>query len=294
MAIDRIEEEIMSEFPQATRVFIEPESLNQVYRQRRDRKLAYETYVKDKRLLERISEQVAENLRRDERAAEELKDRRMKRRAEIANSFNEMHPPEAAASAIESADGAKTKTAAPTRRKLFDEVPTIEGERVVLNRVVDTDADALRDLIENQLVQRYLPTHLFEKQFDDAGEAISHLYGDLFENGESLILAIRDKSSGELAGLAEFYGLRDQLHKVSVGYRLRERFWGRGFATEAARLMVGYLYGKTDIEIITASTMVKNEASANVLEKADFIRTARSVEEDWGFAEPTLVDKWFC
>ena len=79
-----------------------------------------------------------------------------------------------------------------------------------------------------------------------------------------------------------------------MGYRLRERFWGRGLATEAVRCMVGYLYGKTDIEIITASTMVENEASARVLEKADFIRTARGVEEDWGFDEPAIVDKWFC
>ncbi len=85
-----------------------------------------------------------------------------------------------------------------------------------------------------------------------------------------------------------------ELHKISVGYRLRERFWGQGLATEAARLMVGYLYGETDIEIITASTMVDNAASAHVLKKADFICTARGVEEDWGFGEPTIVDKWFC
>jgi ABC-type dipeptide/oligopeptide/nickel transport system permease component len=76
--------------------------------------------------------------------------------------------------------------------------------------------------------------------------------------------------------LAEFYGLRDNLHKVSIGYRLRERWWGKGLATETARLMVRYLYGETDIEIITASTMIENEASAHVLEKADFIRTARA------------------
>jgi len=118
-------------------------------------------------------------------------------------------------------------------------------------------------------------------------QAVEHLK-------ESLILAVRDKETGELAGLAEFYGLRVELHKVSIGCRLRECFWGRGFAAEAVLLMVGYLYGETDIEIITASTMVENEAAARALEKADFIRTARGVEEDWGFAEPTIVDKWFC
>lgn len=182
------------------------------------------------------------------------------------------------------------------RAKLFSEVPRVEGERVVLDRVADTnaDADALRDLIDNPRVQRFLPTYLFEKQRDDARETIRLLYGDLFTSKESLILAIREKETGELAGLAEFYGLRDSLHKVSMGYRLRERWWGCGLATETARLMVGYLYGETDIEIITASTMIENAASAHVLEKAGFIRTARNVEEDWGFPAPTLVDKWFC
>lgn len=181
-----------------------------------------------------------------------------------------------------------------TRRKLFSSVPYIEGANIVLDRVVDSDADALRDLIDNPQVQRCLPTYLFEKKRDDVHETIRLLYGDLFTNKESLILAIRMKDSGELAGLAEFYGLRDELHKVSVGYRLRECYWGRGLATEAAGLMVGYLYGHTDIEIVTASVMVDNPGSARVLEKCGFIRTARSVEEDWGFEEPAIVDKFFC
>ena len=180
-----------------------------------------------------------------------------------------------------------------TRKKLFSEIPSIEGESIVLDRVVDTDAEALGDLVGNQLVQRFEPAFLFEKQFDDAHEAIRHMYGEAFDNKESLILAVRMKETGELAGLAEFYGLRDRLHKVSVGCRLRESFWGQGLATEATRLMVGYLYDETDIEIITASTAVGNKASAHVLEKVDFIRTARGVEEDWGFDEPMLVDKRF-
>ena len=181
-----------------------------------------------------------------------------------------------------------------SRVKLFAAVPCLEGNHIVLDRVVDSDAAALRDLINNPNVQRYIPTYLFERQHDDVHATIQLLYGDLFESKESLILAIRAKDSGELAGLAEFYGLRDELHKVSVGYRLRECFWGRGFATEAASLMVDYLYGMTDIEIITASVMVENPASARVLEKCGFIRTARSVEEDWGFDEPVIVDKFFC
>ena len=180
------------------------------------------------------------------------------------------------------------------RKKLFDEIPRIEGERIVLDRITDADAEALEDLIRTDAIYTYEPTYLFEKQCADAHEAIRLLYGDLFKNKESLILGIRLKETGEVAGLAEFYGLREELHKVSVGGRLRKGFWGLGLATDTIRLMLSYLYGETDIQIVTASSMVENAASAHALEKCGFIRTARGVEEDWGFPEPTIVDKWFC
>lgn len=292
MAIDRIEEEVMSEYPQTTRIFVEPESLNMVYRQRRDRRLEFEAYEAEKRREEHLDEFVAETLQRNDDRVSEIKERRRKRREAIARAFNRTYYPEIASGTGASADA--PQEAQPVRKKLFSEIPRIEGERVVLDRVVDADADALRDLIGNPLVQRYEPQYLFEKQFDDPHEAIARMYGEVFENKESLILAIRKKETGELVGLAEFYGLRDDLHKISVGCRLRESFWGCGLATEVAKLQVGYLYGETDIEIITASTAIENTSSAHVLEKADFIRTARGIEEDWGFPEPTLVDKWFC
>ena len=186
------------------------------------------------------------------------------------------------------------RTLGETRAKLFDAVPCIEGERIVLDKVVESDADALRDLVDNPRVARWIPTYLFERTHGDVYETIRLLYGEVFLRQESLIMAVRVRDTGELAGLAEFYGLRDSLHKVSVGYRLRECCWGRGYATEAVGLMVGYLYGKTDIEIITASVLCENRASAHVLEKCGFIRTAQGVEEDWGFEKPAIVDKFFC
>ena len=288
-AIDRIEADIMDEFPQALRVFVEPESLNQVFRQRRDRKLVFELYEADKR----VGKHMGELRLRDEQRIRELKERREKRRLELVRRYEKMLHPLAGSTGVDALDIARSAIGS-ERKKLFSEVPCIAGERIVLDSVVDADAEALCDLIGNPLVQRYLPVYLFEKQYDDMHEAIRLMYGDLYANKESLILAIRMKETGELAGLAEFYGLRDDLHKVSVGYRLRESFWGQGIATETLGLMITYLYGQTDIEIVTASTMVENTASAHVLEKCDFIRTVRRVEEDWGFPEPTTVDKWFC
>ena len=173
-------------------------------------------------------------------------------------------------------------------KKLFSEIPYIMGDSIVLREITRDDADSLRELTENEDVYRYLPTFLFEKKYDSIEYVIDHLYDECFR--ESIILGIyRDE---EFCGIAEMYGFRDEIHKVSVGYRLLERFWGQGIASEALGLMVDYLFNETDIEIITASTMIENHGSARVLEKNGFDLVVHAVPEDWGYVEPVIADKW--
>lgn len=173
-------------------------------------------------------------------------------------------------------------------KKLFSEIPYIEGKNLVLKQITQEDAQALTELVQNQNVYRYLPTFLFEKQYDDIHTVIDKLYDECFR--ESIILGVyRD---GMFCGIAEMYGYRDDLHKISIGYRALENFWGQEIASEALQMMIEYLYNETDIEIITASTMLANKASARVLEKNGFMLVASAVDEDWGYQKPTLVDKW--
>ncbi|MBR3504777.1 MAG: GNAT family N-acetyltransferase [Clostridia bacterium] len=152
----------------------------------------------------------------------------------------------------------------------------------------DHDAPGLQALVNSPAVYRYLPTFLFEKQYADVHEVIRRLYGECLK--DSIILGVFMEN--RFCGLCEFYGYRDPIHKISVGYRLLEDCWGMGIATESLEAMVRYLYDETDIEIITASTMVENQASANVLRKNGFTLVAAAVDEDWGYSRPTVADKW--
>ena len=173
-------------------------------------------------------------------------------------------------------------------KKLFSEIPFLQSERLVLRGLLPEDADALKELTGNHRVYRYLPTFLFEKKYEDTEYVIRHLYDECFQ--ESIILGVFGEDG--FCGLAELYGYRDEIHKISVGYRLLERQWGKGIASEALRLMIRYLYDETDVEIITASTMVENKASARVLEKNGFDLVITGAYEDWGYEQPTLTDKW--
>ncbi|MBQ5804373.1 MAG: GNAT family N-acetyltransferase, partial [Erysipelotrichaceae bacterium] len=119
---------------------------------------------------------------------------------------------------------------------MFSEIPVLEDERILLRKVVDSDAQELESLVRNDRIYRYLPTFLFEKQYLDMHRMIAELYGDLYLNKESLILGICLKDKDELCGLAEFYGFKDYIHKISIGYRLLEEYWGKGIASRTVAL----------------------------------------------------------
>lgn len=184
------------------------------------------------------------------------------------------------------------------KKKPFDEIPYLENERIVLKKLQQKDAESLYSLAHSEKIYRYLPTFLFEQKYEDIHQVIDLMYKECFEQKESIILGIflkepdQEKDSMPFCGLAEMYGFKDSIHKISIGYRLLERYWGKGIATQAAALMADYLYNETDVEIITASTMVENQASANVLRKNGFVLTAAAVGEDWGYPEATITDKW--
>ena len=173
-------------------------------------------------------------------------------------------------------------------KKLFSEIPHIKGDRVILREVRQEDASALQELRESPAVSRYLPTFLFESKYEDISYVISHLYDECLN--ESLILGVYIDDT--FCGLIELYGYRAEIHKISIGCRLLERYWGKGIASEAVEQLVNYLYCETDIEIITASTMIENKGSARALARIGFDLVAHAVPEDWGYETPVTVDKW--
>lgn len=173
-------------------------------------------------------------------------------------------------------------------KKLFSQIPTLKGERVTLRPLTADDADDLRELTDSEKVYRYLPTFLYEQKYEDKSYVIEHLYDECIK--DSLILGVFVDE--EFCGLAEVYGYRVSQTKVSVGYRMVERVWGRGIATETLGILVKYLLEETDVKIITASTMIDNKASGNVLKKNGFRPVAYTVFENWGYQKPVLTKKW--
>ena len=48
-------------------------------------------------------------------------------------------------------------------KKLFSEIPYIEGNGIILRKITQDDADSLRELTESEAVYRFLPTFLSKR-----------------------------------------------------------------------------------------------------------------------------------
>jgi RimJ/RimL family protein N-acetyltransferase len=81
---------------------------------------------------------------------------------------------------------------------------------------------------------------------------------------------IEKKDGTKIGGIAHFNVLAPYGKTVEMGYALLPSERGKGYCTEAAQIMVDYLFLTKDIACIQATTDVGNVASKKVLEKAGF------------------------
>jgi RimJ/RimL family protein N-acetyltransferase len=75
--------------------------------------------------------------------------------------------------------------------------------------------------------------------------------------------------------------------QAEIGFTIAAGHQGRGYATEAVRTLLGYLFGPLAKHRVTADCDARNLASARVLEKAGMRREGHLRESTWAKGEWT-------
>jgi ribosomal-protein-alanine N-acetyltransferase len=89
---------------------------------------------------------------------------------------------------------------------------------------------------------------------------------DDFRAGRSVSFAICKLPGGELCGGAGL-DISETHHRAGLGYWIGVPYWSRGYATEAARVVVEFGFAKLGLHRIHAHYFAENTASGRVLEK---------------------------
>lgn len=136
--------------------------------------------------------------------------------------------------------------------------------RLRLRPVVVADAEDIYRSYAGEVA----PTHFMNfKRHEDIAEsqAFARYCQDCWVSGEAFPWVVTDKGSGVLMGIIE---LRLHPPKADFGYVFAERFWGRGYASEAASTVVDWTFSQSEIYRVWATCHPDNLGSAAVLRKA--------------------------
>jgi RimJ/RimL family protein N-acetyltransferase len=111
---------------------------------------------------------------------------------------------------------------------------------------------------------------------------------------------IVEKRDGSKIGYVSHYNMLHPATKpLEIGYALVPSERGKGYCSEAVKIMVDYLFLSKDVVRIQAHTDVRNVASQKVLEKVGFkregiLRKSAFVRGEWGdfYSYSILREEW--
>lgn len=148
----------------------------------------------------------------------------------------------------------------------------IESERLLLRPVLSSDKEqmfAYRSDTETNKFQGFIPTQLSEV---DAFIAKNAKEINLSESWFQLVII--EKASGKIIGDLGIHFIGDVNQQCELGITISRKFHGRGFATEAMKAAINYLFIKLKKHRITGSVDPENKASIALLQRLDFRKEA--------------------
>lgn len=101
---------------------------------------------------------------------------------------------------------------------------------------------------------------------DGAAETWIAFREDAARHGHGYTFAIIVRETNRLAGCVSL-NLTSEHQRAEIGYWLGSRFWGNGYATEAAKLVLRFGFEELGLNRIWGAAMTKNPASSAVLRK---------------------------
>lgn len=145
----------------------------------------------------------------------------------------------------------------------------MQTENLYLRRFTLDDADAYWPLVSMPEILRYTGEQA-QASIDDVRQILStRPLRDYATHGFGRMACI-EKSSGRLVG---FSGLKllEELNEVDIGYRFLPDCWGKGYATESARVLMQQGANEHGITRVVGLVQPENVASACVLKKLGLV-----------------------
>lgn len=154
----------------------------------------------------------------------------------------------------------------------------------MLSPLRDEDSEALfRWINDRELV-------LLSAPFSAVAEVDHRRWFDAVrKRDDAVIFGIRTLGGDELVGSCQLHGIDQRHRSAELQIRIGERVaWGRGYGTEAVRLLVAYGFTKLGLHRVQLHVFATNERALRTYERAGFRR--EGIRRDGAFVDGAFVD----
>ena len=158
-------------------------------------------------------------------------------------------------------------------------IPLIETERLRLRGLIPDDLDDLFEVFGDAEVVKYLSIGKPRSREETLDGLLRTVEG--WQNRGFGLWAVALKENGKVIGYCGLIFL-EETTDVEIAYGFARAFWGRGYATEAARPALRFGFEELKLERIVAVVNPENVSSQRVLEKLgmNYVRMAHHYNTD--------------
>lgn len=148
--------------------------------------------------------------------------------------------------------------------------PELSSPRLRLREVRDDDAAALFAIHSDARVMRYWSYPAWT-ELAQAEQKIADIQRQRREL-DMLVWAIADADTDLLIGSSAIFYMDLTQARAEIGYSLHPDWQGRGLASEALQLVLGYAFTKLGLRRIEADIDPRNLPSCRLVERFGFVR----------------------
>lgn len=143
----------------------------------------------------------------------------------------------------------------------------ITSERLRFRRYTNEDFNFLMSLLSDPDVVRYIGNGSIRDK--EGGQDFLNWIYRTYEFGQNYgLMVLVNKEDNSLIGHAGFVPQTiDGKEEIEIGYWIAKRYWGRGYASEAAQTLLDYGRTQSKLERLIALIQPANTASQKVAEK---------------------------
>lgn len=157
----------------------------------------------------------------------------------------------------------------------------ISTQRLNLRLLTPADLPDLIDFHGDSESVRYIPWQVRSQEDVKSWFERAKNYTSLRNEDGHLLLAIESAELGRVIGQVNASLLPDGNNTASVGYILAPQARGKGYATEAVRALVDFLFRDEAIHRVVLDIDVRNLRSTKLAERLGFRLEATHIENDF-------------